>query len=55
MRPDSSEVGPRPVSGSLPPSSQGEYLFFLIGSAEPPKGSQGKGYDLGIDEPVTLK
>jgi hypothetical protein len=30
---------------------KGEYLFFLVGSAEPPKGNFGKGYDFGIDEP----
>jgi len=30
---------------------KGEYLFFLVGSAEPPKGNYGKGYDFGIDDP----
>jgi hypothetical protein len=34
----------------------GEYLFFFIGSAEPPKGIYGKGYDFGIDaSPATSK
>jgi hypothetical protein len=28
---------------------KGEYMFLLLGSAEPPKGSFGKGYDFGID------
>jgi hypothetical protein len=49
---DSVEVGVRLykiTTGKLP---KGEYLFFMVGSAEPPKGSQGKGYDFGIDEPT---
>ncbi len=33
-------------TGRLPP---GEYLFFLVGSAEAPQGIFGKGYDFGID------
>jgi len=47
---DSLEVGPRLfkiTAGRLP---KGEYLFFLAGSAEPTKGSYGKGYDFGIEE-----
>jgi hypothetical protein len=46
---DSLEVGPhlfRITPGKL---AKGEYLFFLLGSAEPPKGSSGKGYDFGVD------
>jgi hypothetical protein len=31
--------------------TKGEYMFFLLGSAEPPKGSYGKGYDFGIETP----
>ncbi len=48
---DSLEVGPhlfKITAGKLP---KGEYLFFLAGSAEPPKGSYGKGYDFAIEEP----
>jgi hypothetical protein len=43
------EVGPqlfRVTTGKL---AKGEYLFFLMGSAEPPKGTYGKGYDFGVD------
>ena len=35
--------------------TKGEYLFFLLGSAEPPKGSYGKGFDFGIDEPPSKR
>jgi hypothetical protein len=52
---DSVEVGARLFrigTGKLP---KGEYLFFHLGSAEPPKGSYGKGYDFGIDVPQTSK
>jgi hypothetical protein len=31
--------------------AKGEYLFFQLGSAEPPKGIYGRGFDFGIDEP----
>ncbi|HYR91338.1 MAG TPA: hypothetical protein VE422_45195 [Terriglobia bacterium] len=53
MRPfDPAEVGPRlfriTVTDKL---TKGEYLLLLLGSAEPPKGSYGKGYDFGIDAP----
>jgi len=51
MRPyDSVEVGPRlfKISTKL---TKGEYLFLLLGSAEPPKGSYGKGYDFGVEGP----
>jgi len=50
MRPfDSTEVGPRLFK--ITPSTnlvKGEYLFLLLGSAEPPKGSYGKVYDFSI-------
>lgn len=38
----------------LTPSSlgKGEYMFFLIGTAEPPKGNYGKGYDFGMEPPA---
>ena len=48
---DSIEVGPRLFKLTTSKLAKGEYLFFLIGSAEPPKGSEGKGYDFGIEEP----
>ncbi len=50
MRPfDSTEVGPRLFK--ITPSknlTKGEYLFLLLGSAEPPKGSYGKVYDFSM-------
>jgi hypothetical protein len=49
LRPyDQVEVAPRlfKISTKL---TKGEYLFLLLGSAEPPKGSYGKGYDFGLD------
>jgi hypothetical protein len=54
---DSLEVGQqlfRIIPGKL---SKGEYLFLQIGSAEPAKGTYGKGFDFGIDDaaPVTRK
>lgn len=45
------EVGPNLFSLSISKLTRGEYLFFQLGSAEPPKGSLGKGFDFGIDEP----
>jgi hypothetical protein len=52
MRPfDSLEVGPHLFRATAAKLGKGEYLFFLLGSAEPPKGSFGKGYDFGIDAP----
>jgi hypothetical protein len=48
---DSLEVGAglfRLTPSSL---SKGEYMFFLIGTAEPPKGNYGKGYDFGMEPP----
>jgi len=51
MRPyDSLEVGPRLFKITTTDKlTRGEYLFLLLGSAEPPKGSYGKGYDFGIE------
>ena len=53
MRPfDSLEVGPRLFK--VTPSqnlTKGEYLFLLLGSAEPPKGIYGKVYDFSIQAP----
>jgi len=30
---------------------KGEYMFYFLGSAEPAKGTYGKAYDFGIDDP----
>ena len=46
---DSLEVGPHLFRITTSKLAKGEYLFFLLGSAEAPKGSYGKGYDFGID------
>ena len=48
---DSVEVGPRLYKITVPKLANGEYLFFTMGSAEPPKGSEGKGYDFGVSAP----
>jgi hypothetical protein len=48
---DSVEVGPRLFRATTGKLGKGEYLFFFLGSAEPPKGTYGKGYDFGIDVP----
>jgi hypothetical protein len=45
------EVGPRLYRIGASKLGKGEYLFFLVGSAEPPKDNYGKGYDFGIDAP----
>ena len=47
---DSVEVGPSLFKLTPAKLSHGEYLFFQLGSAEPPKGSYGKGFDFAIDE-----
>jgi hypothetical protein len=49
---DSLEVGPRLFRLTTAKLVPGEYMFFLIGSAEPAKGSQGKAYDFGVDPPA---
>jgi hypothetical protein len=46
---DPLEVGPQLFKVTAAKLGPGEYLFFLIGSAEAAKGSLGKGYDFGID------
>jgi hypothetical protein len=33
----------------------GEYLFYLIGTADPSKGNYGKGYDFGVQPPEAGK
>jgi hypothetical protein len=52
LRPfDLLEVGLRLFKITPSRLTRGEYLFFLTASAEPAKGTYGKGYDFGIDEP----
>jgi hypothetical protein len=48
---DPVEIGARLFKITPDKLAAGEYLFFLMGSAEPPKGSYGKGYDFGVDAP----
>jgi hypothetical protein len=48
---DSLEVGPSLYKLTVGKLTRGEYFFFQLGSAEPPKGSYGKGFDFGVDEP----
>jgi hypothetical protein len=48
---DALEVGPGLFKLTPAKLTRGEYLFFQLGSAEPPKGSYGKGFDFGVDEP----
>ena len=43
------EVGPHLFRVTISKLGEGEYLFLLVGSAEPPKGVYGKGWDFGID------
>lgn len=52
---DSLEVGPSLYRLTPAKLTAGEYLFYLSGTAEPPKGNFGKGYDFGIDPPVREK
>jgi hypothetical protein len=48
---DSLEVGPNLFRLTAIKLIRGEYLFFQLGSAEPAKGSYGKGFDFAVDEP----
>jgi hypothetical protein len=48
---DSIEVGLALFRVTPAPLKPGEYLFFQIGSAEPEKGSQGRGFDFSISTP----
>lgn len=48
---DSLEVGASLFKLTPGKLTKGEYLFFQLGSAEPPKGSYGKGFDFGLDDP----
>jgi hypothetical protein len=47
---DSLEIGLQLFRLTPAKLTKGEYLFLQIGSAEPAKGSYGKGFDFGIDE-----
>jgi hypothetical protein len=49
---DSLEVGAALFRLSPATLVKGEYMFFLIGTAEPPKGNYGKGYDFGVEPPA---
>jgi hypothetical protein len=53
---DQLEVGAKLFKLTPAPMDEGEYIFFLVGSAEPDKGTYGKGYDFGADPaPVQKK
>jgi hypothetical protein len=52
---DSLEVGPGLFRLTPNKLDKGEYVFFLISSAEPAKGNYGKGYDFGVDLPKAEK
>jgi len=45
------EVGPQLFRLTPSKLAPGEYVFLLLGSAEPPKGSYGKVYDFSIQTP----
>lgn len=49
---DSLEVGASLFRLTPATLGKGEYVFFLIGTAEPPKGNYGKGYDFGVEPPA---
>jgi hypothetical protein len=47
---DSKEIGPDGLYRiAVPALSGGEYLFYILGSADNKKGLLGKGYDFGVD------
>ena len=46
---ESKEVGTGLFRLSVPPSTPGEYLLFVLGSGDDKKGLLGKGYDFGVD------
>jgi len=48
---DALEVGSGMFRLTVSKLAKAEYMFYLIGSAEPPKGNYGKAYDFGIDAP----
>lgn len=53
---DQLEVGAKLFRLMPPALDEGEYIFFLVGSAEVDKGTYGKAYDFGVDAaPVAKK
>jgi hypothetical protein len=48
---ETKEVSPQLFRINSSKLDPGEYAFFLVGTADPAKGSAGKGYDFGIDAP----
>jgi hypothetical protein len=46
---ESQELGPRFYKIAAAKLQKGEYLFYLIGSADSVRGIQGKGYDFSVD------
>ena len=52
---DALEVGPQLFRLTTPGIKPGEYLFLQMGSAEPPKGSYGKGFDFGVEGQESTK
>jgi hypothetical protein len=52
---DALEVGSSVFRLSTSKLANAEYVFYLLGSAEPAKGNYGKGYDFGIELPVVEK
>lgn len=52
---DSLEVGAGLFKLTPATLGTGEYLFFLIGTADPSKGNYGKGYDFGVQPPEVGK
>jgi len=52
---DSLEVGPALYRLNPVKLAKGEFMFYLNGSAEPPKGNYGKGYEFGAGPPPKEK
>jgi hypothetical protein len=52
---DQVEAGPKLFKLTPPALTGGEYLFFLVGAAEPDKGTFGKGFDFGVDAELPAK
>jgi len=48
---EAKEVGPQLFRINSSKLDAGEYAFFLVGTADPAKGSAGKGFDFGINAP----
>jgi len=50
MKPfETQELGPRLYKGAAGILPRGEYLFYIVGSADNVKGIQGKGYDFSVE------